>query len=177
MSCARTLKMVTVLIAAIVQLVGSSTWADTPVDVNTDIAVEAATATAARRGEASRVRFCIVNDSTSSVHITGIDTTVAANASLIAGAGYGKNLVLDSIGAPAGEMLDLTTSHIWFETSPVFRDLVPGEVIEVRLNFVGGALTVPVHVHATTARTEPPSPTQTQPSATKCGQRPAFGRY
>lgn len=77
----------------------------------------------------------------------GIDTPVAREARLVARIGDIETAVLESIGAPAGETLDLTTSHLWYEIGPVTRDMGTGETFEMSLRFVGGKLTVPVHVH------------------------------
>lgn len=128
----------------------ASAWpagADTGVDLDTDVTVEAATASPARRGENSRILFRLVNDGSAALHITGIETDLAERTLLVGRIGPVRTAVLDSIGAPAGETLDLTTSHLWFEIDPLERDLREGETFDVRLNFVEGSTLVPVHVH------------------------------
>ena len=121
--------------------------ADTPFEVGNNILVDAATATVARQGETSRIRFRVVNGSTATFHLLGLDTAVSRGARLIADVGKAERTILESIGIPAGETLNLTTSHLWYETGPVTRDLEAGEVFDMTLLFVGGQLTVPVHVH------------------------------
>jgi len=121
--------------------------ADTPFEVGWNIRIEAATASPARQGESSRIRFRIVNDSRGNFHVIGIEIPVAQMATLVADVGEAHKYILDSIGVPAGEILDLTTSHLWFETTAVIRNLQPGETFDMTLRFVGGELTVPVHVH------------------------------
>lgn len=128
----------------------ASAWpagADAVVDLDTDVTVEAATASPARKGESSRIRFRLVNEGSAALHITGIETDLAERTQLVGRIGAVRTAVLDSIGAPSGETLDLTTSHLWFEIDPLERDLREGETFDVRLNFVEGSISVPVHVH------------------------------
>ncbi len=143
------LRLMTPLLLIVLALVSSlpAVLADTPFDMGSNIRVEAATATPARQGDSSRIRFRIINGSTAPFHVIGIDTPVAREARLVARIGDIETAVLESIGTPAGETLDLTTSHLWYEIGPVTRDLRAGETFEMNLRFVGGKLTVPVHVH------------------------------
>lgn len=122
--------------------------ADTVVDFDTDVTVEAATASPGRKGGSSRIRFRLVNEGSEALHVTGIETDLGKRAQLVGRIGAVRTAVLDSIGAPAGETLDLTTSHLWFEIDPLARDLREGDTFDVRLNFVEGSIKVPVHVHA-----------------------------
>lgn len=122
--------------------------ADTVVDLDTDVTVEAATASPARKGESSRIRFRLVNEGSAALHVTGIETELADRAQLVGRIGAVRTAVFYSIGAPAGEVLDLTTSHLWFGIYPLTRDLRDGETFDVRLIFVNGSILVPVHVHA-----------------------------
>src|SRR3546814_5632161 len=62
----------------------SAAQADTPFAVGSNIRVVAATATPARQGASSRIRFRIVNGSTAPFHVIGIDTPVAREARLVA---------------------------------------------------------------------------------------------
>lgn len=117
------------------------------VDFDTDVTVEAATASPGRKGGSSRIRFRLVNEGSEALHVIGIETDLGERAQLVGRIGTVRTSVLDSIGAPAGETLDLTTSHLWFEIDPLARDLREGEVFDVRLNFVKGSISVPVHVH------------------------------
>lgn len=139
--------LASMLIGAFLAIAASPARADAVVDLDTDVTVEAATATPGRRGESSRVRFRLVNGGTASLHVVGLSTAIAESASLVARIGAVGTTVLGSVGAPAGETLDLTTSHLWFEISPLARDLTSGESFDVSLNLVGGSIVVPVHVH------------------------------
>lgn len=143
------LRFVTLLLLIALQLVTSlpAVRADTPFEMGNNIHIESAIATPAQPGDASRVSFRIINDSTADFHLIGISTPVACEAKLLARIGPTATTVLDSIGIPEGEALDLTTSHLWYEIRPVLRDLHVGATFEMTLNFAGGQLTVPVHVH------------------------------
>lgn len=146
MSLRRKLWIPALLITAFVFSL-SVVQADTPFEVGQNLRIEAATASATQKGEAARIRFSIINDSTATFHIVGIDVPVADRAQLVADVGEARKEVLDSIGVPAEEILDLTTSHLYFETSAVTRNLRQGETFDMTLEFVGGQLTIPVHVH------------------------------
>lgn len=122
--------------------------ADAPLEGGGEIRVEEATATPAEPSAYSSLRFRLVNDSTGTFHILGIETPLAPEARLVARIGNDAVTVLDSIGVPAGEELDLTTSHLRFEIGPLTRALSAGETVEITLLFVGGEFVVPVHVHA-----------------------------
>lgn len=143
------LKFMSSLLLIALALVSSppAVQADIPLEVGSSIRVEAVTATPARQGDSSRIRFRIVNGSRAPFHVLGIDTPVAREVKLVARIGDVETTVLESIGAPAGETLDLTTSHLWYKIGPLTRDLRSGETFEMRVRFVGGQLTVPVHVH------------------------------
>lgn len=134
-----------IVFVAIISL--STVRADTPLETGWNVRIEAATASPAQQGEAARIRFRIVNESTATFHVIGIDVPVADMARLVADVGEAGQDVLDSIGVPAGETLDLTTSHLYFETAAVTRNLQQGETLDMTLQFVGGQLNVPVHVH------------------------------
>lgn len=142
------IRMRSLLLIAVALIAGlPAARADTPLDVGSNILIEAATAIPARQGEFSCIRFRIVNDSTAAFHIIGIDTPLAQEARLVAHIDQGEYRVLDSIGVAAGETLDLSTSHLWYEVGPIVRDLRAGETFDITLKFVEGQLTVPVHVH------------------------------
>lgn len=145
---ARQTLRVFLLVIPLIAIAGiSAVRADIPLELGNDIRIEAAVATPTKKGELSRLRFRIVNGSTAAIHVTGIDTPVAQGAKLVARIGETETTSLESIGVPAGEILDLTTSHLWYEIGPVMRDLRVGETFEMTLSFVGWQLVVPVHVH------------------------------
>ena len=121
--------------------------ADTPVDLSGGIRIEAATATPAIIGGTSRIRFRIVNDSATTIHLLGISTAIAVNAELVAAIGSKRSAILESIVVPALETLDLSTSHLRFEISPLNRGLATGDEFPVNFVFVNGEVTVVVHVH------------------------------
>ncbi|MEX2643155.1 MAG: hypothetical protein WD270_06855 [Acetobacterales bacterium] len=136
-----------VLLAGVLLAGADAVHGDSPFEAGSDIRIEAATATPARRGEVSRIRFRIVNNSRAAFHVTGLDTP-AGEASLGARLGTIERAVPDSLGVPAGETVDLTTSHLSYEFGPLTQELHAGETFDMTLSFVGGRFVVPVHVHA-----------------------------
>ncbi len=124
-----------------------SAHADTPFETGEDIRIEAPTATVARQGEISRIHFRLVNGSSSRIHMIGLETALAREAQLVVRTGGGEYTTLGSYGVPAGETLDLTTSHLWYETGPVLRDSRKGESFPMTVKFTNGSLTIPVHVY------------------------------
>lgn len=126
---------------------GTSVQADVPTEIGNRILVAAPTATPAGVGGRSIVRFRIVNEGQSKVVLLGMSTAVAPNAQLVASLGSSHSTVLDSIAIPAGEALDLTTSHIRLEIFPLRRSLVSGDMFPATLNFVDFSVTVSLHVH------------------------------
>lgn len=135
------------LFAAFLMWVGSSS-ADEPLEMTNDVRIEAATATPARRGGSTKIRFVLINDSASRLHLARLTSPIAQEVSLLARTSPTQTAKIESIGISSGERLDLTTSHLWYEAFPLGRDLKLGETIDVTLNFVTWELTVPVHVHA-----------------------------
>jgi len=109
--------------------------------------VEAATANPAPAGGQTIVRFKIVNDGPTGIHLIGITTPLARHARLRARVGTAEVVDIGSIGVEPEATLDLTTSHLWYELYPLERELVAGESFPVRFDFATGRLTVPVHVH------------------------------
>lgn len=125
------------------------TWshADEIVDLTNTVRVEAATATPAPAGGHTIVRFKIVNDGPTGIHLIGITTPLARQARLRARVGTAEVVDIGSIGVGPEATLDLTTSHLWYELYPLDRELVEGESFPVRFDFGIGQLSVPVHVH------------------------------
>ncbi len=136
-----------VLFAAFLMWAGPSS-ADEPLEMTNDVMIETATATPARRGGSTKIRFVLINDSSSRLHLAKLTSPVAREVSLLARTSPTQTAKIESIGISSGERLDLTTSHLWYEAFPVSRELKLGETIDVTFNFVTWELTVPVHVHA-----------------------------
>ena len=125
----------------------SMAWADTPVDVGTSVRIESAVATPGNAGGRSSIRFKLINDSSSSLHLLGLVTPVAEQAELVARTGPDKASRLQSITISKESVLDLTTSHLRFEVDGLLRALIPGEEFPMTLRFVGFSVPVVVHVH------------------------------
>jgi copper(I)-binding protein len=122
--------------------------ADTVVELGgVSVRVEAATASPAAEGGRSRLRFRVVNDGASRLHLTGVRSDVAGQADLVARTGEATETLLASFPIPAGEELDLTTSHLRYELHPLRRDLVEDETFVALLDFGRWSVEVPVHVH------------------------------
>lgn len=121
--------------------------ADVPTFVGNSVVIEDAVISAGKKGERSVVRFRLVNDSHAAVHLMGVETDTAESAELVARIGDLETTTLESIGAGSGEVLDLTTSHLWYELGPLTRDLSVGETITMRVHLAGASLSVPLHVH------------------------------
>lgn len=128
-------------------LVSTAAAADTPVDVTTGLQIEMPTATPGSVGGQSVLSFRIKNENTQSLHLVSVATDVAKSARLVATLGNGEFTVLESIGIPGAETLDLTTSHLHYKISPLERALIPGEQFPVTFKFVEGLITVVFHVH------------------------------
>src|SRR3546814_4863583 len=78
---ARQTLRVFLLVIPLIAIAGiSAVRADIPLELGTDIRIDAAVATPTKKGELSRLRFRIVNGSTAAIHVTGIDTPVAQGA-------------------------------------------------------------------------------------------------
>jgi copper(I)-binding protein len=106
-----------------------------------------AVADTAAEGGRSRLRFRVVNDGASRLHLTGVRSDVAGQADLVARTGEATETLLASFPIPAGEELDLTTSHLRYELHPLRRDLVEDETFVALLDFGRWSVEVPVHVH------------------------------
>lgn len=120
--------------------------ADEPVELG-DITIEAATATPDAKGGRSKVRFQIINNSRTDLHLIAISTPVADKAELVARVGTRKTSVLQSIGIPSEETLDLTTSHLYYEIYPLRQILRSGDEFSVTLHFAGWSKSTLIHVH------------------------------
>lgn len=121
-------------------------FADESVDLG-DIRIEAATATPTAKDGRSRVRFQITNNSRTDLHLLGISTPVAAKTELVARVGSENTSVLQSIGIPSEETLDLTTSHLHYEIYPLEKVLQSGDNFPITLHFRGWSKSTLVHVH------------------------------
>lgn len=120
--------------------------ADEPAELG-DIRIEAGTATPAEKGGRSRVRFRIINNSRTGLHLTGISTPVAKNAELVARVGSRETSVLQSIGILSEETLDLTTSHLHYVLHPLREALHSGDEFSITLHFTGWSRSTSIHVH------------------------------
>lgn len=135
--------------AVLVTTVAAQASADEPRDLGGQVRVEGAVATPGVKGGRSQIRFRIVNESRSELHLVGISTPVAGFAELVARLGPRETTKLESIGVPADEVLDLTTSHLRYEIYPLRTELTAGDEFPITLNLVQWSVTVPVHVHDT----------------------------
>jgi len=118
-----------------------------PLSLGNQIQVENAYATSGPAGGATEVRFRLVNESGTTVVLLGVSSGIAQNSRFVARIGALDTTELQSISVPAGEVLDLTTSHLWFELSPMRNKLDAGDAFELELNFVGARVATDVHVH------------------------------
>lgn len=136
------------VLCTVTLLVPNVSMADATVEIGSTVRIDSGTATPARLGQATTIRFVVFNDSATRLHLAGLSTPAAESVYLIARTGPNETKEIGSIGVPADEVLDLTTSHLWYEAYPVNRPLLPGDTIEVTLDFVSWKITVPIHVHA-----------------------------
>jgi copper(I)-binding protein len=120
--------------------------ADEPIDLG-DITIEAATATPGAKGGRSKVRFQIINNSRTDLHLLGISTPLAEKAELVARIGAKRTSVLQSIGIPSEETLDLTTSHLYYEIYPLQEVLQSGDEFPITLHFTGWSKSTLIHIH------------------------------
>ncbi|MBN9529835.1 MAG: copper chaperone PCu(A)C [Alphaproteobacteria bacterium] len=128
--------------------------ADIPVGLTSAIRIESPTVIATCKGAAASLGFIVANDSSTRLHLAGLSSNVAPNARLKARIGASDTADLGSINIPPESRLDLLTSHLRYEIAPLTREIRPGEIIEVQLDFVSFKAVVPVHVH------EPPKGTR-----------------
>jgi copper(I)-binding protein len=135
------------IFAVLVTALAKPAAADVPAELAGDVRIEAAMATPGPEGGRSEVRFRIVNNSRVTLHLLGISTPLANTARLVARIGVEETATLQSIGVGSEEILDLTTSHLHYEISPLQRSLQTGETFPVTFNFVGWSDTIPAHVH------------------------------
>lgn len=123
------------------------TWADRRLEVDDDVRVEGATATAAGSNGISRLAFTLINDGGRRLHLSRIVSKVAQHARLMAQIGVGMTSEIGSVGVSPGEELDLSSSHMWYELSGLMRALTLDETFDVELDFVDFQISIPVHVH------------------------------
>lgn len=119
-----------------------------PLSLGNKVQVENAYATSGPAGKSTEVRFRLINDSGASVVLLGVSSRIAKNSRLVARIEDQATTELQSISVPAGEVLDLTTSHLWYELCPLERNLDAGEVFELELSFVNARIVAEVHVHS-----------------------------
>ena len=124
-----------------------SGFADVPEYFGSEIVIEEPTATPSHVGGKSELRFRIVNDSRHNLNLSSVETPAAEQAKLIADAGSGRTVVLDSVSIPAGEEVDLTTNHLRYEIFPLRRPLAVGDEFPATLNFGEFGVSVVFHVH------------------------------
>ena len=125
-----------------------SVYADAPpLSLGDQVQVENAYATSGPAASSTEVRFRLVNDSGTTVVLLGVSSRIAKNSRLVARIGALDTTELQSISVPAGEVLDLTTSHLWYELSPLRNKLEAGDVFELELNLVNARVMTNIHVH------------------------------
>jgi copper(I)-binding protein len=112
-----------------------------------NVIVEEATATAAPAGGYSKLRFKLINNGSQSVHFLGIETDIAEDAKVFAHLGAEDWAMLESIGVPSGEILDLHSSHFYVLLGPLRWPLEEGEVFDARLKLVFTEIPTIFHVH------------------------------
>lgn len=127
-------------------LTASPAFADSEAELGDDLRIEEVSATAAGRGGISRLSFKLVNDGSAGLQLARITAAVADDARLMVSVGPGKSHNIGSIGIAEGTTLDMQSSHIWYEISPLRRALVPGESFDAVFDFVNFRVTVRVHV-------------------------------
>lgn len=115
--------------------------------IGNNVVVDDAVISAGKKGERTSVRFRVINDSNSIVHLMGVETDVTEGSKLVARIGDNETTTLQSIGVGADDVLDFATSHLWYEVGPLTRDLSEGETLTMQLHLVGANLSVPLHVH------------------------------
>ena len=118
-----------------------------PLSLGNQIQVENAYVTSGPAASSTEVRFRLVNESGTTVVLLGVSSRIAQKSRLVARIGAQATTELQSISVPAGEVLDLTTSHLWYELSPLRNELEAGDVFELELNLVNSRIMTDVHVH------------------------------
>ena len=112
-----------------------------------NVIVGEATATAAPAGGYSKLRFKLINNGSQSVHFVGVETDIAEDAKLMVHLGAEGWAMLESIGVPSGEILDLHSSHFYVLLGPLHRPLEEDEVFDARLKLVSTKIPTIFHVH------------------------------
>ncbi len=122
--------------------------ADAPEIFAGRISISDVSASAARAGEDSRLRFTLSNDGADVLNFLGTETDVARQAVLTGRVGHShESSALDSLTIAPDEILDLNTSHLWVSLQELHRPLIVGDTFAVTLRFSRGNLPVIVHVH------------------------------
>lgn len=121
--------------------------ADEAFEPITGVDVTEASATAAKVGGTSRLRFRIENFSGKTVVLTGVASANAeTGAMLIKGKSSSAREANELIILPE-EALDFKTSHIWLELRGLKKPLRNGDTTEFVLNFRQGTVPGVAHVH------------------------------
>ena len=113
----------------------SSAFADVSINATTGLRIEQPRATSGTIGSTSILSFKVVNENSVALHLVTVSTPVAKQAKLIAAVGNGKTVDLGSIAIPATETLDLTTTHLKYELSPLTKNLELGEEFPLKIIF------------------------------------------
>lgn len=121
--------------------------ADEPSDLTEAIRIDRAVADASAAGGCTQARFRIANDSRRDVHLLGLTSEAAESTELKARTGPSSVTTIGSVSVPAGSVLDLTTSHLWYELCLLKRPLRPGDRLVATLDFVSWKVPVELHVH------------------------------
>ncbi len=139
--------LLSLLIAA--PFLANPAMADVALELNEGIRIETPMASPAAAGGRTKLVFRIENGSGVDLYLLGVSTPVAPNAELIASLGGGKETRIEGIGIPAGEVLDLTTTHLRYVLYPLVTELRSGQEFSAVLRFVEGDVPITVHVHGT----------------------------
>lgn len=90
----------------------------------------------AKAGSSTKLYMKITNDDpAATIYFFGVRTEVASETKLQIWTGPARSGTLDSISVPAGETLDLGTSHFWIALNGLKRNLVAGETFTATANF------------------------------------------
>ena len=136
------------LLVASLALASTAARSSDRFEIGDSLMVEALSATPAGAGEISTIRLRLTNLGASRLQLQGIEIAAAKSVQLKANVGERAYAVLESIDVPAGDTLDLTTSHMFFQTSPLLSALGDDDVVDVTLIFNRGRTSVTAHVSA-----------------------------
>jgi len=89
----------------------------------------------AKAGSSTKLYLKVTNDEPSTIYFYGVRTDVASETKLQIWTGPGRSGTLESVSVPAGEALDLGTSHFWIALNGLKKDLVAGQTFTATANF------------------------------------------